>query len=140
MLYYSFIHPYFLNGISTWGNTNKNEINKLYKIQKRAIRIISNSNYREHTLHLFKQLHILPIQLLYKHTTLPFMYQVSTGSFPEIILNLINKKSTRTTRQNDHYVLPRSHCRAFENSLLVQGPRNILESTWASLYQFIRKR
>jgi hypothetical protein len=40
--------------------TSKSNINRILKVQKKAIRIITNSNYNEHTAQLFRNLNILP--------------------------------------------------------------------------------
>ena len=44
-LYYSFIHAYLVhvNGLTTWGSTNITTLNHLTLLQKRAIRVITNS-------------------------------------------------------------------------------------------------
>ena len=48
-LYCTFILPYINYGILIWGNTCKVYLDKLIKLQKWAIRKISNSHYRSHT-------------------------------------------------------------------------------------------
>jgi len=55
-LYYSFIYPYLIYGIEVWGNSTNTNLNQLFKIQKKAIRIITLkfSKFREHTGPKFK--------------------------------------------------------------------------------------
>ena len=46
LLYYSFIHPYFLFGLPLWGNTNPAYLTKLQRLQNKAVRIITNSELK----------------------------------------------------------------------------------------------
>ena len=48
-LYCTLISPYLNYGILIWGNTCKSYMDKLVKLQKWAIRVVSNSHYRCHT-------------------------------------------------------------------------------------------
>ena len=50
ILYNSLILPHFLYGILVWG-TNTNEP---FKLQKKAVRVISNSTYNAHTSQYLK--------------------------------------------------------------------------------------
>ena len=53
------ILPYINYGVLIWGNTCKIYLNKIFKLQKWAIRTISNSYYRSHTGSLFSKFNIL---------------------------------------------------------------------------------
>ena len=61
MLYNALILPHLTYCNVVWGCTSKIYIDKLFKLQKRALRIITFSPYRTHTLPLFKKLRILRI-------------------------------------------------------------------------------
>ena len=52
-LYCTFILPYINRGVLIWGNTCKIYVDKILKLQKWAIKTISNSHYRSHTGPLF---------------------------------------------------------------------------------------
>ena len=62
MVYFSYFHSIMSYGIIFWGNSH-HSIN-IFKIQKRIIRIITNSN-RFDTCPLFKQLRILSLPSQY---------------------------------------------------------------------------
>ena len=62
-LYYSFIHAYLVNGLTTWDSTNITTLNHLTLLQKRAIRVITNSKKLDHTG---------PILLVFKPLCTPF--------------------------------------------------------------------
>ena len=48
-LYYSFAYPYLINCNHVWGNSYPTNLEKLYLVQKKLIRIITCSPYRAHT-------------------------------------------------------------------------------------------
>ena len=59
-LYYTFAYPYLTYCIHVWGKSFTTYIAVIAKVQKRLIRIITNSHYREHTSPLLKKI-IYPI-------------------------------------------------------------------------------
>ena len=65
-LYYAFILPYMNYCNIIWGGAAKVHLDKLLKLQKRAVRIITGSSYLEHTAPLFKQLEFLKIDEIYR--------------------------------------------------------------------------
>ena len=65
-LYYSMIHPYLDYGALLWGSASKTNIKPIEILQKKAIRIITNSSYNTHTKPLFKKLRILTFHDMYK--------------------------------------------------------------------------
>ena len=81
-LYCSFILPYLLYGILLWGNASMTYLTKVFKLQKRAIRIISNSSYLCHTKPLFEKYNTLNIFELYNKELGIFMYKYKKGLLP----------------------------------------------------------
>ena len=63
-LYYSLIHCHLTYGIHLWGNST--HVNKLYKSQKKIIRIISNKKYTAHSQPLLRECNILNLTDLYQ--------------------------------------------------------------------------
>ena len=61
MLYFSLIYPYITYCNSSWSSTYVSNLNRIYYLQKRAVRAITNSDYRAHTAPLFSKLEILYI-------------------------------------------------------------------------------
>ena len=58
-VYFAYFHSIMPYGVIFWGNsTDKGEI---FKLQKRVIRVMTNSNYRTSCRGLFKELGILPL-------------------------------------------------------------------------------
>jgi hypothetical protein len=81
--------PVILSCLST---ANKN---KLFKIQKKAIRTITKSRYNAHTAQLFIDLKILPFDQLLKQGKLNFMHSVHYNYAPKSFVNTWTKTSNR---------------------------------------------
>jgi hypothetical protein len=62
-IYFSYIHSVITYGIIFWGNSAGSD--EVFKLQKRAIRIITNSHSSTSCHNLFKELNILPLQSQY---------------------------------------------------------------------------
>ena len=60
-LYNTLILPYFNYCILSWGATIRN-CNRLHLLQKKALRLISNSNYIAHTEPILKHLVLLKVR------------------------------------------------------------------------------
>jgi hypothetical protein len=71
MVYFSYFHSIMSYSIIFWGNFHHSV--KIFKIQKRIIQIITNSNRYDTCRPLFKQLRILPLPSQYILSTLLFV-------------------------------------------------------------------
>ena len=74
-LYLTFVQPYLLYGLQIWFSTYTNNTNSVIMLQKREIRIITNSEYLAHTGPIFKALNILKLSDLFKYQILTYMYK-----------------------------------------------------------------
>ena len=80
--YYSIIYTFFTYGVLIWGNTYKTNLYPLIILQKKAVRIITFSDFLAHTSPLFKELNLLKfIDIVDFHTAL-FMFRYSRGNLP----------------------------------------------------------
>ena len=87
MLYHSFLQPYFNYCILIWGNAADIHLNKLNLLQRRAIRIISNAQFLDHTTPLFAQQNILKLKDLYYQRCAMFTYKIYSHQFPTSFSN-----------------------------------------------------
>jgi len=71
MIYFSYVHSVLSYGIIFWGNSHPS--NCIFKIQKRIIRIITNTVSRDSCRQLFKQLQILSLPSQYIFSLLVFV-------------------------------------------------------------------
>jgi len=83
LLYQSLIYPHLIYGITIWGNSSIANLNKIFILQKKVIRIIMKANYNAHTTGLFKALNLLKLHDLYVYA-----YHVNLYTF-EIKNNLM---------------------------------------------------
>ena len=57
-LYYALIYPYITYCNSTWSFTYVSNLNRIFCLKKRVVRVITNSDYRAHSAPLFAKLGI----------------------------------------------------------------------------------
>ena len=88
ILYNTMILPYLNYCTEIWGNTYKCTLQPLSILQKRAIRIIHNTGYREHTNPLFLQSKTLKLTDLVQFHTAQIMYRASNNLLPANIQKL----------------------------------------------------
>ena len=78
MLYNSLILPYINYGITSWYGCPAYNRNKIAILQRKAIRLIMNLDFRANTQHHFLTLQTLPVDQIYK-------YQVGQFAFKTVI-------------------------------------------------------
>ena len=79
-LYNSLIISHMLYGILLWGKSDN--VHRIEKLQKKAMRIISYSRPLEHTEPLFKAFNLLKLNDIYTLKLLKFFYKLSNNSLP----------------------------------------------------------
>ena len=57
--------PYLSYGLVAWGQAAKTHLEKLLRLQKRAVRLISFAPFRSHAVPYFLHSNIMPITMLY---------------------------------------------------------------------------
>lgn len=98
-LYYSFLYPHLCYCIEVWGNTFNCHTDPLFKLQKKAIRIITCSSKFAHTTELFNQLKMLRLDELYLVSVQMFMYKFYNNKLPDIF----NEFFQRNVDVHQHY-------------------------------------
>ena len=83
MIYNSLISPHLNIGILSWVFEGQ----RLKKLQKKAVRIITSSKFNAHSETLFKSLNIIKIEHIFHLKCLNFYYKFINGSIPEYIFN-----------------------------------------------------
>ena len=77
-MYDSLILSQLQFGITCWGV----EWNRIFKLQKRAVRIMTNSKYNSHSEPLFKELKLLMISDIFKIQCMKFWYKFKNKTLP----------------------------------------------------------
>ena len=107
-LYYSLFHSHLIYGIQLWSCCTQNLITKLFKLQKKAIRIINGSKYNSHTESLFKKCKILPLPSLIEFFKIQFMQQYVRGHLPVSFNEVWITQEARRQNENVEYLLRNS--------------------------------
>ena len=123
-LYSSLIIPHLTNGILIWGYN----LEGLFKLQKKAIRIIANRKYNDHTEPIFKSPNLLKLHDIFKLSVLKFYYNYCNDLLPKYFKNqfhLVHRYSfyaynirsrnllhttkiqTKTAEKSLRYILPK---------------------------------
>ena len=138
MLYYTLIYPYITYCNSTWSSTNVPNLYRIYYLQKRAVRAVTNSGYRAHTAPLFSKLKILDIFQINTLDIAKFMFRYHNNLLPPIFLNLFmtNRQVHRyDTRTAGNYCM--HSCRTNITKIYNSLPRTQgLELSSCLYYQF----
>ena len=112
MFYNSLILPYITYCNIAWGNCGITKLNSILLLQKKAVRICTNSSYITHTNPLFHKLKVLKINYINVLQTGTFMFKYIHNSLPQAFNNLfsfnrnLHQYPTRT-RDNIHLNNPR---------------------------------
>ena len=86
LIYFALIHSYLNYGILLWGFEAKN----IFKLQKKAVRIITKSHFLAHTDPLFKSENILKVEDFFKSNCLKLYYKLINNQLPNNIKKLFN--------------------------------------------------
>ena len=125
-LYCSVIYPFLIYGITAWGNNYKSTLTPIINLQKIVLRIITFSNYNDHSNPLFKALEIIKFDhIIFLHNAI-FMYDFHSGTLPPAFSNYftaVNKRHKYNTRlaSKSSYTLPPIRTNYGKFSIKFQG-------------------
>ena len=140
LIYFALVHPHLLYGLPIWEITFPTYLQKLQRLQNKALRIISNCNPKTSTTPFFYEYKILKIQDLYYFEISKIMHQYSnkhllicfTSFFTQT--SSIHNRSTRSNIRNDLY-LPHFLSSGCQRSIKFQGAK-----IWNSISPHIRNQ
>jgi hypothetical protein len=109
-LYFALIHSHLVYCSSLLSMLSAKNVNKIKKIQKKALRIMDGSSYNAHTAPIMLKYQILPFELLIKQSQLSFMHSIEYKYAPNSFDNVWQKNSERQPElnlrnANDYYIL-----------------------------------
>ena len=111
VIYYAFFHSVMSYGIIFWGNLSHSSI--IFRIQKKAIRIMEGCGNRVSCRNLFKKLQIWPLTSQYMLSLLMFVVQNKN-------LFLTNSKNHNLdTRQRNNLYLPQANLTIYQKRSLL---------------------
>ena len=99
-------------------NSYRSHLHKLRLLQKKAIRIISNTDYLAHSSKLFLNLKLLKLDDIMKFQLGTFMYKLKYNKLPNVIPHMFVTNEnihSHNTRNKNGYLIPsvRTNCRKF---------------------------
>ena len=86
-MYNSLVVPFFTYCSTVWNDGNHTNLEKLYKLQKRAARLITCSNYEKRSKTIFKNLKWFPIEFTLRKREILMPFKVIHRVAPEYILS-----------------------------------------------------
>ena len=125
-LYSTLILPYLCYGILAWGNCAKLYIDKIFKLQKRAIRSVNLADYYCHTNDFFFENRLLKVADLFLYNLGTFMFQLSANGLPDVFTHMFQKNyavHAYPTRQRESFHLPRTRTLLAQKTIVFTGPK-----------------
>ena len=125
-LYYTLIYPYLTYCTTVWSSTYVTNLNRIFLLQKRAVRAMTNSNHLAPSAPLFAQLNILDIFKVNSFYIAKFMFSYHQRLLPSPFLNLfptggqIHNYDTRTSAHFRPHTC-RTNIKQF--TILYRGPK-----------------
>jgi hypothetical protein len=108
-LYYSFIFPYLYYCNLAWGNAADTILWPIFRNQKLALRIISNTPRRSSTIDFCKNNQIFRLPDIHKFAIGLFMFKYKQGLLPEIFSNFFSKNQDNHSYQTRNATKLRTH-------------------------------
>ena len=133
LVYHSHLESHIQYGLLLWGNgTSNTQINRLQKIQNKALQYVTNKN---NALKNKKELQVLSINSMIELANLKFGYKVLYNLLPPVKRKLcmfdssertLSKQHSYITRNKRTPYLPKNASKQFKDSFLCQGPQSLL--------------
>ena len=125
-VHHCLIYSHLQYCISSWGTALESTLAPLFILQKRSIRLLTGSEYREHTNPLFYRAKCLKLKDIYSLETAKLMYKIHNNilSFANLDkFNQIKNCYTHKTRlsHKNNFFLPRTRTRLGQKSLAFAG-------------------
>ena len=90
-LYFSLFESHLSYGLPVWGSAKQTLIQKLFILQKKAIRAITFSDFRAHTSPIFKDITILKVHDLFQYQVSSIMWDYDHNTLPKSLNSLFTK-------------------------------------------------
>jgi len=117
ILYYTLFLPYLTYCCEIWGNNYKSNINDLFLLQKKIIRIICNVSYTHHTQELFLELKVLKLFDLIDLNTSIIIYKAVKNILPTNLKHILQIHFSNNSRQKDKINLQHLYARTTQRSM-----------------------
>lgn len=127
-IYNALVLPHLNYCIGVWGNTEQCNLERLFLLQKKAIRCIADVGFLDHTDPIFRRFKLLKIYQLFKLNVGKFMYKYTNKMMPRICDDYFIKSSDvhghQTRQSNSESIrIPAHNTALFSKALSVTGPK-----------------
>jgi len=117
-IYYAYFHSHLLYCPIIISMTSLANVNKIFIMQKKAIRIVMQASYNAHTAPMFDKLRLLTYHKIIQQAKLHFMHSYHYSYAPLAFSNTWSKNSDRNLPVNlrnlNDYVIPRPNYEFFK--------------------------
>ena len=126
-IYFNIFNSHLAYGLPVWGNAHCKYLEKITKLQKKAIRAITFSNFTAHTKPLLKDLKILNVKDLLYQQTASMMWDLENNLLPPSLssyfvkTNQIHNHNTRQVSSGKYFIKKTLTTQYGINSFQVQG-------------------
>jgi len=131
-LYFALIHSHLTYCTLIFSSITASNRQRIEKVQKKAIRIVTNSAYNAHTKPLFIQHAILPFDKLITQSQLHFMHAIEYKYAPPSFEDTWQKNRDRdpavNLRNADDFYITRPRTETFKKSTFYAIPRHGMNS------------
>ena len=139
-VYYALFYSHLIYGCNLWGITSEENLDKIEKLQKKCVRIITFSDFNSHTNPLFIDLKILKVRDVIKVQQLKLAYEYCNNLIPSDLRKFFNctfetHSTNLTSRSKDKF------CMTIPIIKTVHSGNKSLKFQCASLWNdFMRKK
>ena len=131
-VYYAHFYSHLIYGIETWGPMmSKKNLDRLFKIQKATVRIITNSTHNAHTDPIFRNNKLLKLNDIIKFHMCKFGYKLDHKIHPHPLLNIFKKnpedlsRNRRVTRHMNIPIISKHSSKLYNSSYLCKSISNL---------------
>ena len=107
IIYYAFIYSRIKYGISIFGFTHSNKLDRMQVLQNKLLKVLLSKNYRYSTNQLHNELKILKVRDIAKLDALTFIHSYFNNKLPMIFNNyfqLVSEIHNRNTRRSEREI------------------------------------
>ena len=118
-MYYAHIFPHLTYCNPIWSTTYPCHLQNLNTLHKRIIRIMSNSDFLQHTPPIFKAKNILQLSDLSNFSIASYMFkQIASNS-----TSTLTQTHNHSTRNKHSLQVPHHNLTLYQHSLMFKGPK-----------------
>ena len=124
VVFNTLVLPHFTYCATILYMLQQNEINRLQKMQNRAMRIILTCDKYTAIKSMLRQLQWLPVQEFFRYNVLVFIFKMRIGDAPSYLRNKLtvnNQVHDHDTRQQQNFYIPRRSKKLAANSVFFRG-------------------